>query len=64
MNDIKLLRLKYEKINIEGAIKDFKIFLSTLSEKKVRNEVNRKIKVLNIRLLELNRVCSFLNINI
>lgn len=61
--DTKTEKLIYEKINIEGAINEFTILLSTLSEKKVRKEVSRQIKFLKIRLLELNRVFSILKIN-
>lgn len=59
-----IIRLKYEKKNLELAKQDFEKSYSNCSEKKIRREIGNMLSIVEARINEFDRVLNLLNINL
>ncbi len=64
IDQAQIYRLQWEKENLINSIKCYRNFKDQLCDKKLRKEVSQKIEIINVRLNELDRICSILRINI
>lgn len=62
IDQAKIIRLRYEYENLISAERDFKICLLKVTTPKTKKEIKKQLNIINIKLIELNRVLSILRI--